>query len=289
LSEQYEDATKVRLMGRSRDLQASRRSDHGSNQLRAYRVLGIDMLDAESTSAIAYMAGLMRSAGTKAVYFANAYTLALASKDSRYCNALNNADAVFGDGTGVRWAGRQRGVTLRANLAGTDIVPAFLSRNAGLTCFLLGGTPTCIERASATFGRLFPDCTLVGSSHGYLTQAGSRQLVTEINRNRPNVLLVGMGNPLQEAWIHQYRDMLDVGLCVGVGGLFAYWAEMLDRAPFWMRKLGIEWLHIVRRQPWKAPRYFIDAPVFLARSRLSVHDDLALGPAMQSEPKQVNV
>ena len=53
--------------------------------------------------------------------------------------------------------------------------------------------------------------------------------LAEINTARPDVLLVGMGNPIQEQWIRQWLPRLDVGLCLGIGGLFDYWAGNVGR------------------------------------------------------------
>ena len=74
-----------------------------------------------------------------------------------------------------------------------------------------------------------------------------------------------MGNPRQEQWLHEYRRQLDVSLCLGVGGLFHYWAGGLRRAPGWLRHLGDEWLGILLQQPHKARRYLLGNPLFLWR------------------------
>ena len=74
-----------------------------------------------------------------------------------------------------------------------------------------------------------------------------------------------MGNPLQEKWIDRHRAALPSALTVAVGGLFEYWGGGLVRAPRWMRSSGIEWVHLMLRQPWKARRYLIGNPVFMYR------------------------
>ena len=91
------------------------------------------------------------------------------------------------------------------------------------------------------------------------------RVIRQINQAQPDVLLVGMGNPLQERWIHRHRHQLDVPLCIGVGGLFHYWAGDLQRAPIWLRRWGAEWLGILLQQPHKARRYLLGNPLFLYR------------------------
>ena len=63
-----------------------------------------------------------------------------------------------------------------------------------------------------------------------------------------------------------HRDRLRVPVCMGVGGLFDYWAGTLQRAPVWLRALGHEWFWLLLHQPRsKARRYLIGNPLFLVR------------------------
>ncbi len=187
----------------------------------------------------------------------------------RIATCSTPADFVFGDGTGVRWAARWQGVRLRDNLVGTDLTPQLLraASGCGHRYFLLGGKPSVIERAAAAAAAAFPGWTQAGFQHGFFHDPQSTdEVIRRINRARPNVLLVGMGNPLQEQWIHRHRQRLEVPLCLGVGGLFHYWAGDLRRAPTWLRRVGAEWLGILFQQPHKARRYLLGNPLFLWRA-----------------------
>lgn len=237
---------------------------------RKLRVLGVEITDMTSDDAVDLLEDLVtRTDGrTRTVYYVNAHTLNLAVEDASFREVLAASDYVFGDGTGVRWAARVNGVRLRANLNGTDLTPALFARGAGrgLRYFLLGATPEQIAIAAETAKRLFPGWEQAGFHHGYVHEGdASARVVEQINAARPNLLLVGMGNPLQEKWIDAHKSALRVPLCAGVGGLFTYWSGDLDRAPAWMRRLGVEWLHILRRQPAKAKRYVVGNPLFVWR------------------------
>jgi N-acetylglucosaminyldiphosphoundecaprenol N-acetyl-beta-D-mannosaminyltransferase len=175
---------------------------------------------------------------------------------------------VFGDGTGVRWAVRLlHGLRLRANVNGTDLVPRFLRLvpGRGRRYYLLGAARGAIGRAAAHASRAFPGWTLAGYHHGYLEPGDAPSLVARIRAARPDLLLVGMGNPRQERWIREHRDRLEVPLAIAVGGLFDYWAGDLRRAPEWLRRSGFEWLHLMLHQPRKVPRYLLGNPAFLLR------------------------
>jgi N-acetylglucosaminyldiphosphoundecaprenol N-acetyl-beta-D-mannosaminyltransferase len=214
----------------------------------------------------------------KGVYFVNAHTLNLAAHNPAYCQLLNRGHCVFGDGTGVRWAARARGVSMKANLNGTDLVPRLFRHAAGqgYRYFLLGATADTIERAAASATDRFPGWTLVGRHHGYIDMHQAPGVINSINHARPHVLLVGMGNPLQEQWIDRHLDKLQVPLCLGTGGLFDHWAGNLRRAPRWVRRLGYEWLQLLLQQPHKWRRYLLGNPAFVWRMVSQRAEDLRL-------------
>jgi N-acetylglucosaminyldiphosphoundecaprenol N-acetyl-beta-D-mannosaminyltransferase len=237
---------------------------------RALDVLGVTIDDCRMEDALARVEGWLRDPGgrTRAVYFVNANTLNLACDDPAYRDVLRGADVVYGDGSGVRWAVRLlHGTSPVDNVNGTDFVPRLLRTRAGrgYKCFLLGGTEEMNARAAAFVRDHFDGFELAGRHHGYLDDAASARVVDAINAAAPDVLLVGMGNPIQERWIASWRDRLRVPVALAIGGLFAYWSGDLDRAPVWVRRLGFEWVHLLLRQPRKAGRYLVGNPLFLLR------------------------
>ena len=238
---------------------------------RRLHVLGVGISDLTMDRAVGLVETCLGDRGSRpcCVYFANAHTLNLAAADDAYRAVLNAADYVFGDGTGVRWAARLRGGRLSDNVNGTDLVPALLSRPAPRRrrLFLLGTDPASIERAARFAAHNFPGWAVVGYRHGFLgTPQLCQEAILHVNGARPDLLLVGMGNPLQERWVHDHREQLRVPVCMAVGGLFDFWAGNVRRAPVWLRRLGHEWLWRLCQQPAaKARRYLIGNPLFLAR------------------------
>lgn len=236
---------------------------------RRIRVLGVRITDVTRRRAVRLIEQMIREYDGRSgrVYFVNAHTLNLAADDDHYRRVLNAAEYVFGDGTGVRWASRLQGTCVRDNLVGTDLVYELFRETAGrgYRYFLLGAGRQTVRRA-AQHAAAFPGWTQVGYHHGYLSDPTlNARAIRRINRARPDVLLVGMGNPLQERWIHRHRQELDVPVCLGVGGLFSYWAGELRRAPPWLRRCGSEWVGILVQQPHKARRYLLGNGLFLMR------------------------
>ncbi|MFZ5829515.1 MAG: WecB/TagA/CpsF family glycosyltransferase [Planctomycetota bacterium] len=237
---------------------------------RVLSILGVHITDVSKARALQMLQTMIaaRDGRARAVYFVNTHTLNCAAADESYRRVLNSATCVFGDGTGVRWAARLQGVRVRDNLCGTDLTPALLSTadQPPRRYFLLGGTEALIHVAAEKARALFPHWNLAGFHHGYLGDPKlNDNAIAAINAAAPDVLLVGMGNPLQERWIDANRRRLHVPLCLGVGGLFHYWADDLKRTPRWLRRLGMEWLGILCQQPQKAARYLAGNPLYLGR------------------------
>jgi N-acetylglucosaminyldiphosphoundecaprenol N-acetyl-beta-D-mannosaminyltransferase len=237
-----------------------------------FTVLGVQVHNATRKQAVRLLARSFcrREGRSQCAFFINAHTLNLAAADPTYRQVLNTADFVFADGTGVQWAAELQGVHVRENMVGTDFVPLLFdsTANRGYSYFMLGSDRKTVATAADYARGRFSGWTQAGCHHGYLTDSRlTRAVIDRINAAEPNVLLVGMGNPLQEQWIHQNLPWLDVPLCLGVGGLFDYWAGNVRRAPLWLRRVGHEWLWRLYQQPvLKARRYLVGNPLFLARA-----------------------
>ena len=202
------------------------------------------------------------------VYIVNAHTLNLAWEKPEFQRVLNEADLLLNDGSGVSLASRMAGKPFPDNLVGTDLVPQLCERALplGVGVFLLGGAPGVPERGAQRLRQMFPTLKISGTHHGHFPESENPRVIEEINRSGAGVVLVAMGNPLQETWIHRNAAALRCDLCVGVGGYFDYLAGRLRRAPRWIRGVGIEWLYILINQPYKWKRYIIGNPLFLTRA-----------------------
>ena len=219
-----------------------------------------------------------RAGCSRSVFIANAHTLNLASEHPGYREILRHADVVFGDGSGVRLAARLRGVRMCANLVGTDLVPRLMAESLsdGVRYYLLGAGADTIGRAVRSLEERIPGIAIAGFHHGFLDATNSREVVERINAARPDVLLVAMGNPLQEEWIARHQPQLRVPVSIGVGGLFDHWAGNLVRAPRWVRRAGFEWLQILLQQPRKKwRRYVLGNPKFIARTLVTTRKESA--------------
>jgi N-acetylglucosaminyldiphosphoundecaprenol N-acetyl-beta-D-mannosaminyltransferase len=239
--------------------------------MQQFSVLGVRIHNATGRQAIAAIEERIdrRDDRASSVFFVNAHTLNLAAGDPSYRAVLNEGGLVFADGTGVRWAARLQGIRVLENLPGTDLVPMLflLTADREHSYFLLGADAATIEQAAKFAQTTFPGWRFAGCHPGYLTNSEmDAAAIAKINAARPDVLLVGMGNPLQELWIRRHLAELHVPVCMGVGGLFDFWASNVSRSPKWLRQIGHEWLWRLFQEPRKkARRYIVGNPLFLLR------------------------
>jgi N-acetylglucosaminyldiphosphoundecaprenol N-acetyl-beta-D-mannosaminyltransferase len=258
----------------------------------AVSVLGVGITNITEPAAIQLLTQMLSTDDGvhRPVYYANAHTCNCASDDPTFRDVLNAAFRVFGDGTGVRWAARAQGIRMRANLNGTDLIPRLLKETAGqeFTYYLLGSDKRNLQGAIDFATVNYPGWKLVGQHHGFVHGDRAYPVIDDINRVRPHLLLVGMGNPLQEQWLHRHRAALRVRVSMGVGGLIDRWAGTLVRAAPWIRAIGFEWLDILRRQPHKWRRYVLGNPKFLTNMVRMRASDIEQTRRWANEPPLVN-
>jgi N-acetylglucosaminyldiphosphoundecaprenol N-acetyl-beta-D-mannosaminyltransferase len=241
-------------------------------------ILGVPFSPLDYEQAVERIRAMMGAPRAHHVVLANAHTMNCAYTDPAYRRILQRAALVLRDGVGLEVAGALAGCALRENFVGTDFVPYLVERlaNPEVRVFLYGAEPGVADSAAAALVARHPGVRVVGVQHGYVNGDGT---VEQIKAARPDVLLVALGNPLQERWIAEHLDLLGVPVAVGVGALFDYLAGRVPRAPLWVRRMRSEWLFRLAVEPkrlWR--RYLIGNAQFLwrvLRSRASVNGHLA--------------
>lgn len=149
------------------------------------------------------------------------------------------------------------------NLNGTDFLPRLLkSLGVRRKIYLLGGMPGVAEKAAEILQSDLGH-EVVGCTDGY-AKLESANLHKRINQSGAEIVLVAMGNPIQEDWIRANADALDATLLVGVGALFDFLSGNARRAPLWVQKIRFEWLFRLSLEPKRLlRRYTVDIANFM--------------------------
>ena len=215
--------------------------------------------------------------GDRRRYFAcaNPHSLVVADGDPEFRRALLDADLLIPDGVGILLGSRILGGKIREVVTGSDIFSGLSRRldQAGekrYSYFFLGAGEETLREISVHLSRDYPGIRLAGAYSppfkAEFSADDSRRMIEAVNAARPDVLWVGMTAPKQEKWIHNNRDLLDVTLIGAIGAVFDFYSGNVKRSHPVFRKLGLEWLPRLCREPrrlWR--RNFVSSPVFLAR------------------------
>jgi N-acetylglucosaminyldiphosphoundecaprenol N-acetyl-beta-D-mannosaminyltransferase len=202
---------------------------------------------------------------------ANPHSLVVAQHDEEFRQALMDSHIVVADGSGITLLSKLCGINAGPRITGADFFLAVMSalqrRGGGRVCFF-GSSQRVLDLIRNRFEQDFPEVDLVGMISPPFrawSELENEDLVNQIIAAQPDVLWVGMTAPKQETWVQQNRSRLRVPLIGSIGAVFDFYAGTKPRAPEWMCRMGIEWLHRLLKEPkrmWK--RNFVSTPRFIA-------------------------
>lgn len=208
----------------------------------------------------------------KLILSGNIHSFNLAYENDWLHHFFNRADIVRLDGAGVRLGAKILGHNTPPRMTWADFAwdLATLCEQHDFSLFFLGAKPGIAEEAATKLKTKHPNLRFVGLRDGYFDKtkgsAENTAVIHHINTAQPDILVIGFGMPLQEKWLSQNWDDLDVPVTLTGGAVFDYISGELTRPPQWMTDNGLEWLGrmlIEPRRLWK--RYIIGNPKFLYR------------------------
>lgn len=182
--------------------------------------------------------------------------------------AINNANLIIPDGTGIVWAFK----TLNKNdpakierVPGIELAEKILESANELKkrVAIFGGTQTTIEKAAAIMQNKYPDITIVKTTDGYHGIEKDLQMAEEIADENPDLVLVALGSPRQEIWINKHSHLFSKSIMIGIGGSLDVWAGKVKRAPRWFRDNNLEWFYRAITQPKRTTRILKSLPKFI--------------------------
>jgi N-acetylglucosaminyldiphosphoundecaprenol N-acetyl-beta-D-mannosaminyltransferase len=221
--------------------------------VRSIKVLGVRVDDATYEDLLACVDAFVASGRPHQIVTLNPEMLVAAHRDSAFCQALNGADLNVPDGVGLMIAARWLGDPLRQRVTGSDGIHRLAAHCArrGYRPFLLGAAPGVAAAAAQRLVAAYPGLEVAGTHAGSPRPEEEATIIDLVRSTAPDLLFVAYGVPSEEAWIARNRDRLGVSVMLGVGGAFDFVAGIAKRAPMWMRRLGLEWLHRLACQPWR--------------------------------------
>jgi N-acetylglucosaminyldiphosphoundecaprenol N-acetyl-beta-D-mannosaminyltransferase len=215
------------------------------------QILGcrLDVLDAgEATRRILEQA---REGGGAQIVTLGTEMVVYAQRDPRFREIVNASELSLCDTVGLLTVARRRGARLRARVTGVELLEHLCegAAAADLPVYFLGGAPGVAADAAAILEVRFPGLQIAGAHDGFFTDEQTPAIVASIADSGARLLFAGMGSPRQEFWLAEHLRETGCGAGVGVGGSFDVISGRVARAPHIARRLGLEWLYRLVKEP----------------------------------------
>ena len=186
--------------------------------------------------------------------------------------AINNANLIVPDGTGIVWAFKTLNKNKETNdsvnierVPGIELAERILESANELKkrIAIFGSTKIVLEKATIAIQNKYPDLIIVKAIDGYQGIEKDPQIAEEIAGENPDLVLVALGNPRQEIWINKHSQMFPKSILIGIGGRLDVWSGKVKRAPKWFRDNHLEGFYRAVTQPKRTTRILRSLPKFV--------------------------
>jgi N-acetylglucosaminyldiphosphoundecaprenol N-acetyl-beta-D-mannosaminyltransferase len=240
--------------------------------LPSVQILGVPVSRITMQAALATIDAWLTRRESHYICACDVHSLMRAHADPEHLTALKSASMITPDGQPVVWTARSRGIVDIERVCGPDLLPALCAESVtkGWSHYFYGGAEGVASDLERHLTREFPGLRIAGvDSPPFrpLTPAEQDETLARIRAAMPNILWVGLGCPKQEKWMLAQQSKLPGIVMIGIGAAFDFHTKRIERAPIWMRKNGLEWLHRLWSEPrrlWR--RYLVLAPQFVVAS-----------------------
>jgi len=217
------------------------------------RILGCRLDPIDSAEATRRILAFVREGGGAQIVTLGTEMVVYAQRDAHFRSVVNACALSLCDTVGLLMVARMRGATLRERVTGVELVERLCSAAAleGASVYFLGGAEGVAAQAGAVLQARYSGLRVAGTCSGYFADDQTPAIVQAIANSGARLLFVGLGSPRQEFWLAEHLRETRCGAAVGVGGSFDVIAGRVERAPHSLRRLGLEWLYRLGKEPWR--------------------------------------
>lgn len=204
------------------------------------------------------------------------------SEEKELIKILQKASLVTADGIPIVWGCRLLGQPLNERVTGADLLMPLLSKaeEQQLSVYFLGGEKKILKNAISIIKKEFKELSISGYDAPMVVLSKTTdptqndlRIIKKINAKKPDILILSLGNPKQELWFNRNCHQINVGVAIGLGGTLNFLTKTIKRAPIWIQKSGLEWVHRLSQDPkrlWKRYlRNFFHFPQLIIPSLIS--------------------
>jgi len=228
------------------------------------KIFGLYITDGTYNEWLSLIRKSVADGGDISIGYCTAYTLNLSYTNNVFRDLLNGFSYLHADGIGIYLASKYlNGYDgFRQRINGSDLYPILAEEGIkeSWKFFFLGDTNETLGKIKINYSAL----QIAGSQNGY--NFISETVISRINSGKTDILIVGLGSPLQEEWVIRYKSQIDAKVILCVGDGIKVFAGIKERGNIIAHRLGFEWLVRLVHDPIKLwRRYLIGIPLFVYR------------------------
>ena len=251
-------------------------------------LLGVPFHDVTMDETLAIIDDTVRERTPRYIATANLDFAAQANDDVELQRILLDAHLVLCDGKPLVWASRWLDAPLRERVTGSDLTPRLAAHAArrGYRLFFLGSDQEVLVKARTRLEAQHPGLKICGTyapPFARLHDLNNEEITALVQAARPDILLVALGAPKQEKWIHMHHRELGVPCCIGIGASLDFVAGKFSRAPLWMQRTGLEWVYRLLQEPRRLFGRYTHDFLFFFRALYRQKQAMQVYPAAEGE------
>lgn len=186
-------------------------------------------------------------------------------KDKELQAVYKNASLILTDGKPLLWIAKWYGTPIKEKISGSDLFPLLcgMAAQKGYKMFFLGAAEGVAAKAAKNLEKRYKGLQVIGTyspPFGFENDEYEMHKIKKmVKRQKPDILIVGLGCPKQEKFMYRYCKELNVPISFGLGASLDFEAGNVKRAPRWMANHGLEWLYRIIQDPRRmAKRYLVN-------------------------------
>lgn len=225
-------------------------------------VLGVGFDNVTQQEAVSKAMGFLDEDCAHYVVTPNPEIVEICRENPEAMTVINGADMVLADGIGVIKGAAMLKTPLKCRVPGIEFAQGLMAElaNTDKSLYLLGGKPGVAQLAGEKLQETYPGLRIAGTGDGYFKDDAS--VIEAIAQSGADVVFVCLGAPKQEFWMSTHGNATGAKLLCGLGGSLDVFAGVVQRAPVFFQKAGLEWFYRLCKEPRRIGR-MMKLPLFL--------------------------
>lgn len=187
--------------------------------------------------------------------------------DKQLYDSVVSADIINADGMPLVWVSKLFRKPIPERVTGVNLMQSLveLAYKKKYKIYFFGAKEEVVKRVVDYYSNKYSPEIVAGYRNGYFPDQEEKQIASQIAHSGANILFVAISSPKKENFLFRNKELLsNVNFFMGVGGSFDVVSGVVERAPMWMQRSGLEWLFRIIQEPkrmWK--RYLVTNTLFV--------------------------